>query len=170
MQNVLFFIFRLYGGGAERVVSNLSIAFSEQYNVKVAVYDSQEKTYSYKGELIRIRLPFSNDPTRNHRWQRLVRLVVLIYKVRKIKRQHKIDVAISFAEQANIVNILTKGRSRTVISVRTLLSKELISTPKMKILGHFIRRLYNKAQQIIVPSQLAAQDLQNHFGIQPCKL
>lgn len=170
MQNVLFFIFRLYGGGAERVVSNLSIAFSEQYNVKVAVYDSQEKTYSYKGELIRIRLPFSNDPTRNHRWQRLVRLVVLIYKVRKIKRQHKIDVAISFAEQANIVNILTKGRSRTVISVRTLLSKELISTPKMKILGHFIRRLYNKAQQIIVPSQLAAQDLQNHFGIEPGKL
>lgn len=170
MQNVLFFIFRLYGGGAERVVSNLSIAFSEQYNVKVAVYDSLEKTYSYNGELIRIRLPFSSDPTRNNRWRRLVRLVVLLYKLRKIKRRHKIDVAISFAEQANIVNILTKGRSRTVISVRTLLSKELVSTPKMRILGHFIRFLYNRAQQVIVPSQLAAQDLQNYFGIEPGKL
>lgn len=170
MQNVLFFIFRLYGGGAERVVSNLSMAFSEQDNVKVAVYDNQEKTYPYKGDLIRIKLPFSNDPIHNSWWQRVTRLVILIYKVRKIKRQHKIDVAISFAEQANIVNILTRGKSRTVISVRTLLSKELASTPKMKILAHFIRFLYNRAQQIIVPSQLAAQDLQNHFGIEPRKL
>ncbi len=170
MQNVLFFIFRLYGGGAERVVSNLSMAFSEQYNVKVAVYDNQEKTYTYKGELIRIKLPFSKDPTRNNRWQRFIRLIVLVYKVRKIKRQHKIDVAISFAEQANIVNILTKGRGRTVISVRTLLSKELTSTPKMRILSHFIRLLYNKAQQIILPSVLAAQDLQDFFHIKPGKL
>lgn len=170
MQNVLFFIFRLYGGGAERVVSNLSMAFSEQYKVKVAIYDNQEKTYSYRGELIRIRLPFSNDPTRNNQWQRLVRLVVLVYEVRKIKRRHKIDVSISFAEQANIVNILTKGRSRTVISVRTLLSKELVSTPKMKIFGRFIRLLYNRAQQIVVPSQLAAEDLRNYFGIEQSRL
>ncbi|MEO6963791.1 MAG: glycosyltransferase [Puia sp.] len=170
MQNVLFFIFRLYGGGAERVVSNLSMAFSEQDNVKVAVYDSQEKTYPYKGDLIRIKLPFSNDPIHNSWWQRVTRLIILIYKVRKIKRQHKIDVAISFAEQANIVNILTSGRARTVISVRTLLSKELASTKKMTILAHFIRLLYNRAQQIIVPSQLAAQDLRDHFGIESRKL
>lgn len=170
MQNVLFFIFRLYGGGAERVVSNLSMAFSEQDNVKVAVYDSQEKTYPYKGDLIRIKLPFSNDPIHNSWWQRVTRLIILICKVRKIKRQYKIDVAISFAEQANIVNILTSGRARTVISVRTLLSKELASTKKMKILAHFIRLLYNRAQQIIVPSQLAAQDLRDHFGIESGKL
>lgn len=170
MQNVLFFIFRLYGGGAERVVSNLSMAFSEQYNIKVAVFDTQEKTYPFKGELIRIKLPFSKDPINNHWGQRLTRLAVLIYKVRKIKRQHKIDVSISFAEQANIVNILTRGKRRTVISMRTLLSKEVASTPKMKILTHLIRYLYNKAQQIIVPSQLGGLDLQNHFGIEPAKL
>jgi len=170
MQNVLFFIFRLYGGGAERVVSNLSTAFSELYNIKVVVYDTQEKTYPFKGELIRIKLPFSGDPIHNHWGQRLVRLVILIYKVREIKRQYKIDVSISFAEQANIVNILTRGKRRTVISMRTLLSKEVASTPKMKILKHLIRLLYNKAQQIIVPSQLGGQDLQDHFGIEPAKL
>ncbi len=170
MQNVLFFIFRLYGGGAERVVSNLSIALSEQHNIKVAVFDTQEKTYPFKGELIRIKLPFSKDPIHNHWGQRLTRLAILIYKVRKIKRQYKIDVSISFAEQANIVNILTRGKRRTVISMRTLLSKEVASTPKMKILTHLIRHLYNKAQQIIVPSQLGGLDLRNHFGIEPAKL
>ena len=170
MQNILFIIFRLYGGGAERVVSNLSIAFSDKYNVKVAVYDNHEKTYPYKGELIRIQLPFSSNPTRNAWWQRLVRLIVLTYKVRKIKRKLKIDVAISFAEQANIVNVLTKGNRRTIISVRTLLSKEIANTPKMKVLGNFIRFLYNKTHQIIVPSQEAAVDLCTYFGIDPVKL
>jgi glycosyltransferase involved in cell wall biosynthesis len=94
----------------------------------------------------------------------------LIYKVRKIKRQYKIDVSISFAEQANIINILTRGKGRTVISMRTLLSKEIASTPRMKILTHLIKRLYNKAEQIIVPSQLGGLDLQKHFGIAPVKL
>src|SRR5580693_5197927 len=99
MQNVLFFIFRLYGGGAERVVSNLSVAFSDQYNIKVAVFDNQGKTYPFKGELIRLKLPFSNDPIRNRWWQRLTRLVLLIYKLRKIKKEYNIDVTVSFAEQ-----------------------------------------------------------------------
>jgi glycosyltransferase involved in cell wall biosynthesis len=170
MQNVLFFIFRLYGGGAERVVSNLSMAFSEQYNIKVAVYDNQEKVYPYQGELIRIKLPFSDDPTRNSWWQRLARLAILLYKVRKLKKQHQIDVTVSFAEQANIVNILTKGKRRTVISVRTLLSQELASTRKMKILDRFIKPLYNRAQQVIVPSQLVARDLRDHFGVKPGRL
>jgi glycosyltransferase involved in cell wall biosynthesis len=170
MQNVLFFIFRLYGGGAERVVSNLSVAFSDQYNIKVAVFDNQGKTYPFKGELIRLKLPFSNDPIRNRWWQRLTRLVLLIYKLRKIKKEYNIDVTVSFAEQANIVNILTRGKRRTVISVRTLVSKEQASNPKMKILGHFIRLLYNGAQQIIVPSQMAAQDLRDYFGIKAGKL
>lgn len=170
MQNILFFIFRLYGGGAERVVSNLSMEFSEHYHVKVAIYDNLDKTYPYKGELIRIHLPFSENPTKNRWWQRLLRLIVLTYKVRKIKRQHNIDVAISFAEQANIVNILTKGKSRTILSVRTLLSKEIANTPRMKAFGHFIRRLYNKSDQIIVPSRLVALDLVNKYQIKEEKL
>jgi glycosyltransferase involved in cell wall biosynthesis len=169
-QNVLFFIFRLYGGGAERVVSNLTMAFSDQYHVKIALFDNLEKTYPHHGELIRIKLPFSRDPTNNKAWQRLIRLLLLLRQLRKIKRKHRIDVTISFGEQANIVNILAGGRGRTVISVRTLLSGELGSASKLKILGGFVRLLYNRAQQIIVPSHRAAQDLDQHFGIEAGKL
>jgi len=170
MKNVLFFIFRLYGGGAERVVSNLSMAFSNQYNIKIAVFDNQQKVFPHNGDLIRIRLPFSGDPVHNNWFQRLTRFIVLIYKLKKIKREQKIDVTVSFAEQANIVNLLTMGSGRTVISVRTLLSKEMISAPKMRILGFFIKRLYGRAHQIIVPSKLAAEDLQKFFGVKPGKL
>ena len=65
-KNILFIIYRLYGGGAERVVSNLSMALGDKYNVKITIYDIEEKTYPYKGELIRIKLPFSKDPVPDH--------------------------------------------------------------------------------------------------------
>lgn len=62
MKNVLFFIYRLYGGGAERVVSNLSLALANEYNVKIVIYSNEEKTYPYDGQLIRIKLPFFQRP------------------------------------------------------------------------------------------------------------
>ncbi|HEX4849262.1 MAG TPA: glycosyltransferase, partial [Puia sp.] len=63
-----------------------------------------------------------------------------------------------------------KGRRKTILSVRTLLSKEIANTPKMKAFGRFIHRLYNKSDQIIVPSKLVALDLVNNYGIKEEKL
>jgi hypothetical protein len=68
-RNILFFIYRLYGGGAERVVSNLSMALGDNYNIKIIIYDLEEKTYPYKGELIRIKLPFSK-----------IQFIITVYK------------------------------------------------------------------------------------------
>ena len=170
MQNILFFVYRLYGGGAERVVSNLSLALGDQYNIRIAIYGDQPKAYPHGGELIKINLPFSDDPTTNIWWKRLLRMFVLIYKLRRLKRKYKIDLTISFGEQPNIINILTRGKRKTILSVRSLLSKELVIYPKMKILNWFIKFWYNKANQIIVPSQLAAKDLIAHFGIRADKL
>ena len=170
MQNILFFVYRLYGGGAERVVSNLSIAFGDQYQIKIAIYGEQPKSYPHKGELIKINLPFSKDPTSNTWWKRSVRFVVLIYKLKQLKRKHKIEVTISFGEQPNIINILTRNKKKTILSVRSLLSKEMTIYPKMKILGYFIQLFYNKAYQIIVTSKLAALDLAAHYGVGAGKL
>lgn len=170
MQNLLFVVFRLYGGGAERVVSNLTMEFGDRYHIKIAIYDGLEKTYPHKGELIKIKLPFSDDPTANAWWKRPLRLLVLIYKLRQLKRKHKIDVAISFGEQPNIINILTRGNRRTILSVRSLLSKEMELYPKMRVLKYFIKLFYNRAHQVIVPSRLSALDLSTHFGIKQEKL
>jgi glycosyltransferase involved in cell wall biosynthesis len=170
MQNVLFFLFRLYGGGAERVVSNLSMDLAGHCNIKIAVFDSREETYPFSGELIRIKLPFSQNTAGNNLLARGVRLLVLLYKLRKIKKQHQIDVAISFAEQANIINVLTKGKIRTILSVRTLLSKQIIESPNALILGFLVRLLYNRSDLVVAPSKRAAEDLQEKFGVSPAKM
>jgi glycosyltransferase involved in cell wall biosynthesis len=165
MQNVLFFLFRLYGGGTERVVSNISQALGDECNIKIAIYDDEDKTYPFKGELIRIKLPFSSDTINNSMWKRQVRLLFLIYRLRHLKRRLRIDTTISFGEQANIINMLTKGKGRTLLSVRSTLSREMAIQPKMDVLKPFIRRLYNHAGKIILPSKSAAMDLSDHFGV-----
>jgi len=170
MQNILFFIFRLHGGGAERVVSNLSVGISEKYNVKIAVFDKSDQTYPFKGELIRIKLPFSENPAGNKWWARACRLFVLIYKLRKLKKIHKIDVSVSFAEPANIINVLTKGRTKTILSVRTLLSKHLVDTSNPKLFQGLIKYLYNCSDQVIVPSKMVEQDLISQFKLFPSKV
>ena len=170
MQNVLFFLFRLYGGGAERVVSNLSLDLADHYNIKIAIFDNQEQAYPYHGELIRIRLPFSKNPAGNKLLARAIRLLVLVYKLRRIKKQHQINVTISFAEQANIINVLTKGKTRIILSVRTFLSSQILDIPNSNLLRFLIKFLYNKADLIITPSKVAALDLIRHFRILPGKL
>jgi glycosyltransferase involved in cell wall biosynthesis len=170
MQNVLFFIFRLHGGGAERVVSNLSMDFAGKFNLKIAVFDELDQTYPHKGELIRIKVPFSANPATNNWFARAIRLWVLTRKLREIKKNHRIDTTVSFGEQANIINILTKGNRKTILSVRTLLSNEILNTPKMNVLRSFIRVLYNRAHHIIVPSKVAGQDLVKYFRVLPGKI
>lgn len=169
-KNVLFLIYRLYGGGAERVVSNLSIALSDKYNIKIAIYDIEEKKYPYEGELIRIKLPFSKNPVHNNSIQRTIRFFMLIMKLRKVKRDNKIEIAISFGEQANIINVLSKKKERIYLSMRTTLSKEMQNRPKKRVLTGLIKRLYNRAEAIVVPSALAASDLERSFDVRKNKL
>lgn len=169
-KNVLFFIYRLYGGGAERVVSNLSIALGDKYNIKIAIYDMEAKTYPYNGELIRIKLPFSTNPAHNNSIQRTIRFFILITKLRKLKRNNEIDISVSFGEQANIINVLSQKKERIYLSMRTTLSKEMQNRPKKKILTGLIKRLYNRAEAIIVPSALAASDLEQSFDVRKSKL
>lgn len=170
MQNVLFVIYRLYGGGAERVVSNLSQALDGKYNITIAVFGDEEKTYPYKGELVRIKLPFSKDPIQNNKLQRTIRFFLLNRQLRKLKKKFNIDTAISFGEQANIINVLSKTKEQVFVSMRTTLSKEIQNAPKLRILSGFIKRLYNRADGVIVPSALAGRDLVRFFNVDEAKL
>jgi Glycosyltransferase len=170
MSNVLLFIYRLNGGGAERVVSNLSFALEEKHNVTIAIYSSEKVQYPYKGKLIKIQLPYSSDILHNNIFKRFLRFILLIYKLRRIKRQYRINISISFGEQASIINILSRSGERIILSIRTTLSKYLQMSPKTKALTLFFKYLYNHSNLIIVPSKVAAKDLIENFRIREEKI
>ncbi len=169
-KNIILFIFRLFGGGAERMVSNLSLELSDEFNITIVTYDKPGKTYAFGGEHRVITLPYADDPHNNTVIQRARRLLVLSRELRRIKKEKNASVVVSFAEQANIINLITGGPGQKMISVRTLLSKELEHSPKVKKLLPVIRRLYNRARTIIVPASMIGIDMEQALQLSHSKI
>lgn len=165
-KNVLLIINQLHGGGAQKVIANLSRYLSAQYTVTFIVYNDLDKiVFEYGGELIRVSLPHASDTHNNSFVKRAVRFFALVRKIRQIKKEKKIDVSISFMEASNIVNILSRRKEKTVLSVRSFLSHEFNDHPRLKVFRHFIRLLYNRADHIVVPSILLKHDLVTNFRV-----
>ncbi|HTF27640.1 MAG TPA: glycosyltransferase, partial [Flavitalea sp.] len=170
MKNILLLINQLHTGGAQKVVSRLSIELSRQYNVYLITYNSTESMFEYSGEHIFIKLPFSSNPYENNAIARSIRLMVLIYQVKKIKRKKRIQAAISFLEASNIINVLSKGNEKVILSVRSHLSSELRDDKRLDIFKHMVRLLYNRAFKIVVPSELMKSDLSENFSVEKSKI
>jgi glycosyltransferase involved in cell wall biosynthesis len=166
-KNLLFIVDQLHRGGSQKVVANLSNQLEEHCNVHIAIYNDIDKVeFPYKGTLVKIKLPWSDNPSQNNVFARFTRLLYLIIDLRKIKKRYNIEVAISFLEASNIINILSHRKEKLFLSVRSYLSKELEGVKKLGIYRVLIKLLYNKADNIIVPSTLIKTDLIASFKVQ----
>jgi len=166
-KNIAFLIRRLTGGGAERVISNLSLYLSNRINPYVILYSSSEEkvTYDYKGKLTDL-LP---DPSISFliRWKS--RLLYRIYKLNKIKNKEKIDTVISFIDQPNLLNIysniISSHKCRVIISVRNF-----PSCRENNLRKKLIKIFYPKADLIVALSKGVKFDLMDNFEIDEKKI
>lgn len=163
-KNVGMLIPSLRNGGAERVLSNMSVAMDDSIKQHIIVWDGEGIDYEYKGELIDINVKNSDN---------LISNVKVLYdrvkKVKKLKKEKKIDTTISFLEGPNIVNILSKANDKVIISVHNFQSKEREGLYGF-IFKTLIKLLYNKADKIVTVSKLIKQDLVQNFGIKEEKI
>lgn len=160
MKRIALIIPNLQIGGAERVVSNLSIEFQKYYEVSIIVFDSTGIFYPYGGELIDLKIGTGRNIIK-----KIINLFRRIFKLKTIKKQHKFEVCISFTEGANFVNILSKNNNeKTIISVREYLSSRQ-RTKYTIIQKWLIKRLYNKADMVISVSELLKRSLNKEYGI-----
>src|SRR5690554_5333733 len=103
MKKVNFFIGTLSTGGAERVVSNLSLNLDKDIEKKILLFGQKSRIdYPYEGELIYLdRDSYSNF---------LSKLKVVLSRIIAVQRIKKIDkhaTTISFLEYPNLINALT---------------------------------------------------------------
>lgn len=160
MKNVAIIISSLKGGGAERVVSNITMNLpKDKYNVYLVLFDSSSMKYPYSGQLIDINIKANNNPV-----IKTINFLRRYFKIRKIKTKYNIDVSISFLGGPNLLNILTKGEDKVIVSVR-----DYISTKPRGIytnLGrYFMKRTYNNADVIVGVSKLIKNDLIKNYNI-----
>jgi glycosyltransferase involved in cell wall biosynthesis len=161
---ILIIIPTLTGGGAERIASNLSIHLSEEYHRHIVMFDAKKIDYAYKGEVIDLNTKVIDNPL-----GKIMNFLIRIYKVRKIKNELKIDVAISLMEGPNIINIFTKQRDKVIISVRNFKSKSTMGFYG-KLYKLLMKVFYNKADIIVAVSKVIKRDLIENFGLNEEKI
>lgn len=114
---VLFYINTLAKGGAERVITNLANQFAEDNHETVVITSYYKKNeYKLSDKVTRIYLA---DYDGNKKY-RISKNLSMIYNLRKIIKDIKPDIAVSFTKEPSVRLILATIdlNTKTVISVR----------------------------------------------------
>lgn len=163
-KNVGFLISNLAGGGAQRVVSNLSLGLSQYYNLYLILHDGEKIDYLYQGKLINLELPASNGVLK-----KIIRAFARVIKLRKLKKELSPTVVISFLESSNLVNLFSGPRNKVIVSVRSYKSKQA-NKFLGKIYNLLIKLLYGRSNYIVTPSKGIKFDLVNNFKLDQNKI
>lgn len=160
-KKIIFLIPTLSIGGGERVVSELSLNLPNYIKTTFVLFKN-EISYPYKGNLICLNLPISNNV-----FLKTYSFFSALFQLKKIIRKEKADYVISFGNQPNIINILTGGRSLVRVDIFiSLLSNDFWG----KIYKILVKLFFNKSFQVISVSKAVADDLIKNFGVKKEKI
>lgn len=164
-KNIGLLIPTLNEGGAERAISRLSyILENEGYNVFMIVFDAKLKYHEHAGELINL-----NSSVSKSIFGKFLNTIIRVLKLRKVKKEKKLDTVISYLDGANIVNILSKSKERCIVSIRNYKSLEKKGIIE-KLYQLSLPIIYNSADYVVAVSKLIAKDLIDNFGIHKGKV
>lgn len=158
----------LAGGGAERLVSELSMNFSSNIKARIVTL-TDEIVYASREQPISMNLNLKSD----HFLVDIYLIAYGIIKYRKIIREYNPAVSLSFLVLDNFINVISNLRNdktKVIVSVHTALSKKF-QGPLRSLLGRcLINIIYNRADVIIAVSEGVKQELINNFGIDGGKI
>jgi glycosyltransferase involved in cell wall biosynthesis len=166
IMNIVMVIPVLSTGGAERVVSNLSLNLPDEITRYIVLYDASKISYPYKGTIINLNLPGSRNPLK-----KIYEFILRVKKLRRLKKDYKITASVSFTENPNLINILARNKDKVIVSVRNYRSKEIKNEGTLGVCYKLLLKLlYNKADLVIAVSQGIKQDLITNFNIKSDKI
>lgn len=168
--NIAILIPELGGGGAERAATLLGdYYYNKGYKVYFFLGDINiRKKYHPKGKIVRTGIDIDYTDIKND-LELYVKLLRDSFVMRKLKTQYRIDVAISFMEAFNYLNILSYQGEKNIVSIRTILSErkdfnELIYKRRN------IKLLYGLSKCVICVSRYAAEDLSENYSVKKNKI
>ena len=162
MKNIGILIHIVGKGGAEHVAARLSNLLSKHYNVYFIVFSQQyPPSYSFSGHFINLNIP----PTTNV-FKRGLAAIKRIIRLRKVKKEYKLDCVISFLENANVVNVLSNNKKcKTIVSIRNY------NLGKITFIDDILNNLvFKKSNKIVCCSQEIQIDLMKLYNISSKKI
>lgn len=132
-------------GGQERVAVNTLDIMQKDFDVTLLIFDNKTPAYTPLGKVININIPATSSY-----FLKIINVLRRVLKVRKIKKALSIDYSISFGSTANIVNVLSKSKDKTLISIRGYSS---IGTSVLD------KYLYKKCDRVVACSEEMAMKI-----------
>ena len=164
--NIAILIPELGGGGAERVSQIVGDYYVEKgHNVYYFLADmAVRQVYTVKGKVIHTGIKSCTENNSFGYMQVFAKLMKSSFKMRKLKKKYKIDVAISFMEEFNYINILSKGTEKVITRICATLSQteELTGILYDK---YVVRFFYNRADRVIVLCDYAKDDMYRNYRV-----
>lgn len=167
--NIAILIPTLGMGGAERAAAFVGSHYHDRgHKVYYFLFaNCGQLFFPAKGEIVKTHVFF---PFSEKRYSENIREMLFAAKTfRKLKAQYKIDVAISFMEACNFVNVCSKGKEKVFVSVRTVLS-ERTECSGFLYDKRWIRKLYRRADRVIAVSNYVKKDLIEKYKISDKKV
>ena len=161
--NIGIIVPTLQGGGAERCAADLSIIFSKQgHNVIIFTDLSRKITYDFVGALVDFSFSLNNLNGKISSKDVMERK---IKELNDLKEQYYIDIAVSFMQSANYLNILSKGNEKVVLTTHSV-NSEYAKYFKSSVgwSEHTFKELYQYADLITFPSEYCRKDWIEHYG------
>lgn len=165
VMNIAFLIPSLTGGGAERIAAVLGdYYYAKGHRIYYFAANKKVKpAYPIKGEIVYFNVQRSIKDD-----DKLLSIVAKLafesMAIRKLKLKYKINVAISFMEYFNYLNILSKGIEKVIVSIHTVISERKdITSPLLQ--SQVVSFFYNLAPTIVVPGNYIKQDLHRNFNV-----
>lgn len=163
-KKILLIIPELTMGGAQRSLTKLSLELAQHHDVWVVIFNRRfPVAYTYGGTLVSLDV-HSGDSLR----QKARALLQRIRRLRKLKKQLGVEVAISFLEGADYINVLSARGEKVILSIRGSKHHDEIMHGNFYWLRDrvLIPWLYRKADRIVAVNQGIARELQA-YGVAP---
>lgn len=153
MQNVALITAALRGGGAERCAADLSLIFTKRgFQVFIFTDLSLNVEYEYAGVLIDFR--FDIPETLRHK----------VNELRQLKSRYNIDIAVSFLQWPNYLNILSKDEEKVILTTHSVNSEYAQDEKSIFWSEETFISLYQYADFITFPSDFCRKDWLEHYG------
>lgn len=166
MKKIYFIIGTLSNGGAERVVSNLSLRLKDNIEREIILFGHDARIdYPYKG-----KLSYLDQYKEKNMVQKVCILIKRIIFLRKIKKRNPDAIFVSFLEYPNLLNILSGYNYNTIVSVRNFMSVKHKNGLKSYFWNQTIKRLYNYSKKVVAVSEQIKYDLIENYQLNKEKI
>lgn len=149
----------LKDGGAQRAAGNIAMALQDRYDVSFVTFRADDAAYPHGGTLYDLHLPRKRGPVVG-----TINDIRRANALRKLKKRLRPDVSVSFLEDANLANALSRGIGATVVSLRT----HMTSRPMGRLAKCKAWYAYSRANAVVAVSRAAAEDMQRRGWARKC--